>query len=129
MTTPLDKILKSIGEDGDLSPYFEALMKTELFIPIDPESDPEEESDEFDPFILQSEDMVFIPVFDSLPRFKQWAKDFGEEIRYLQVEGAEFFNAIDLDGDEVHIVVNHMTEVEEMLYPENIQWIQEQSQE
>jgi hypothetical protein len=40
MTTELDKILKSIGDDGDLTPYFEALVKTELFIPIDPESDP-----------------------------------------------------------------------------------------
>ena len=125
MATKLDKVLNSIGEDGDLTPYFEELVKTNLFVPIDPESDPEEEGEEFDPFILQSDDMIFIPVFDTLDRFKDWAKGFGEEIRYLQVEGQEFFDAIDLDGEEVHVVVNHMTETEEMLYPENIQWIQE----
>ena len=127
MPTKLDKILQAIGEDGDLSPYFDELVKTVLFIPIDPESDPEEESDEFDPFILKSDDMIFIPVFDTLDRFKEWAKEFGEEIRYLRVEGSEFFNAIDLESEEVHVVVNHLTDSEEMLYPENIQWIQEKS--
>jgi SseB protein N-terminal domain len=125
MSTKLDKILESVGEDGNLAPYFEELMSTTLIVPIDPESESEIE-EEADPFVLEVEDMVFIPVFDTLDRFKAWVKDFGQDIKYLQLEGTEFFNAIDLDQDEVHVVVNHLTDYEEIIYPENIQWIQEQ---
>ncbi len=127
MSTKLDKILETIGEDGNLAPYFEALMDTLLIVPIDPESESEIE-EEADPFVLESDGMIFIPVFDTLDRFKEWVKEFGEDIKYLQVKGAEFFHAIDLE-DEVHVVVNHLTDYEEILYPENIQWIQEQEQE
>lgn len=125
--TKLDKILANIGEDGNLTPYFEALLTTLLIVPIDPESASEIE-EEADPFLLENDGMIFIPVFDTFDRFKEWVKEFGEDIKYLQVKGAEFFDAIDLE-DEVHVVVNHMTDSEEILYPENIQWIQEREQE
>ena len=124
MPSKLDKVLQSVGEDGNLTPYFEELMTTTLIVPIDPESESEIE-EEADPFVLETDGMIFIPVFDTLDKFKAWAKEFGEDIKYLQVEGTEFFNAIDLEQDEVHVVVNHLTEFEEILYPENIQWIQE----
>jgi hypothetical protein len=127
MATKLDKILAGVGEDGDLTPYLEALMETTLIVPIDPESD-SQIGEEADTFLLENDGMVFIPVFDTLDRFKAWAKDFGEEIKYIQVEGEEFFNAIDLH-DEVHVVINHLDENEEIIYPENILWMQESGNE
>lgn len=124
MTTPLDKILNSIGEDGDLSPYFEELVNTTLIIPLDPEA-PMEEEGAIDPFILENEGMQFIPVFDTVERFEEWAEELGEELSSMEVLGEEFFVAIELQ-DNLHIVVNHLTDYEEILYPENIQWIQNQ---
>ena len=128
--TKLDKILEKIGEDGNLAPYFEELMNTTLIIPLDPEGGPEEgEEDEegsVDPFILENDGMQFIPVFDTVERFEAWAEGFGEELSSIEVIGEEFINAIELQ-DDLHIVVNHLTDYEEIIYPENIQWMQEAS--
>lgn len=126
--TKLDKILDKIGEDGNLADYFEELMNTTLIIPLDPEggSEDDEEGD-IDPFILENDGMQFIPVFDTVERFEEWAEGFGEELSSIEVMGDEFINAIEVQ-DDLHIVVNHLTEYEEIIYPENIQWMQENSE-
>lgn len=124
MASKLDQILDEIGEDGNLAPYFEELASTTLVIPLDP--DAEQVDDEtLDPFILENDGMQFIPVFDSVDRFEEWAEEFEEEFSSIEVLGEEFFMAIEVQ-DNLHIVVNHLTDYEEILYPENIQWIQSQ---
>lgn len=124
MTTKLDKILDSIGEDGNLAPYFEALLQATLIVPLDPEAESVDE-ESVDPFILENDGMQFIPVFDSVERFEEWAEGFDEELSSIEVLGEDFIAAIELQ-DDLHIVVNHLTEYEEIIYPENIQWMQEQ---
>lgn len=126
--TPLDKILQQVGEDGNLAPYFSALMDTKLVVPRDSlaGNDDEDEADdeEFGTFMLENEGMQFIPVFDDVIRFKDWAEKFPEAISYVEIPGREFFDALEIH-DELHVVVNHMHDSEEILYPENIQWIQD----
>jgi len=127
--TKLDKILEKIGEDGNLAPYFEELMNTTLIIPLDPEGGGEDDEEgDIDPFILENDGMQFIPVFDTVERFEEWAEAFNEELSSIEVLGEEFINAIELQ-DDLHIVVNHLTEYEEIIYPENIQWMQEAGEE
>lgn len=122
--TKLDKVLDSIGEDGNLTPYFEALMTTTLIVPLDPENDSAQE-DEIDPMILGKDGMEFIPMFDSVERFEEWAEEFDDEISSIEVLGVDFFEALDLH-EELHIVINHLTDYEEIIYPENIIWIKDQ---
>lgn len=123
MTTPLDTAREKVGEDGNMTPYLMALGQANLFVVMDPDF-VDKMDGEINPAIMMLDEKPFILVFDTQARFEEWAYEFEEDLPYKEISGSLFFDWLE-PLEDLHIFVNPNTEVEEIIYPDNILWLKQ----
>lgn len=106
--SPLDQLIenaiKSEGKQEDVNKVYLALLKANLFIPIQKRQEETAPNDDsFSPLFAKIEDNYFMAVFETHERLTAWAGEHYEVIEYIELSGREVIAGI---NDDVYLCLN-----------------------
>lgn len=124
--TELDKALAASHDTPEKADAFYGLfLNTDIFIPTHapaPEGSAEgrsKEGESFAPLVVESDGILFLPVFDRLERLQAWAK--GEAIDYVRIPTHALLRS-SLEP-KLHIVLNVGTPHTKEFVPDELAWL------
>lgn len=120
--SPLDQAYADALEDAQKGlAYYNLLLNSELFIPVHSaeKENPNTTGGTFEPILMKPDGVLFLIVFDSLERLRQWGND---EIAYVSMSGRNLVEAV---GSDLHWALNVETDHRKIFVPEELQRLAE----
>ncbi len=104
--TELDQVIAaayaSQGKQEDVNKVYLTLLRTELYLPVKKEQNPQDE-ELFQPLFAEVEGKVFLLAFDLLERLSEWAGDQFENIDHVTLSGKDLIAGL---GENVFFILN-----------------------
>jgi hypothetical protein len=98
--TELDNIIanayQSAGKKDDTNKVYLTFLQTLLYLPVKKETNPTPE-EPFSPLFTKIENNIYMPVFDTVERLKQWANEAIEQMDYVELSGHDVILGINPD--------------------------------
>ncbi len=120
--TELDQALeKYIQDDEEQAQYYDLVLNTDFYIPLDSEESetPVSEQESVTPLILNSEGKHYLLLFDSEERLSNWSE---KPVNYVVMAG---YGVAAISTPELHWAINVGSQFAKEFVPDEINWLKE----
>jgi hypothetical protein len=119
--TELDNIIakayQNEGKKEDVNKVYLTFLQTLLYVPVRKELNTKISDESFSPLFTKIENNIYMPVFDTLDRLKNWAKDAILEMDYVELSGHDVIFGI---NPEVYLCLNVGTDLYKEFSPDEV---------
>ena len=126
--TELDKALAAAQEDqAKAESFYNLFLNSDVFIPTHDAAPREsgfhrtQAGESFSPFVVESDNVPCLPIFDTLERLQAWAR--GREITYVQMPAHTFIRSS--FDPRLHIGLNVGTPHFKEFVPDELSWLRQ----